>query len=266
MNTISFISANFVARELGYNMTEGWMQGDTATQAYFAPLETFQSRFDAMLLEVKNMGFSAIDLWGAHLNPSWATSEHLQIASKSLQAHGLIVPSLAASCGSLEQVEGFCRVANAVGASVIAGGMPILQTKRSEVVAILKAHNVKIGLENHPEKTAREILQQIGDGADGFVGAACDTGWWATQGFDATQAIRELTVHLFAVHFKDIKAAHEHDTCAFGDGIVNIKACAQTILEIGYTGAIGIEHEPEDHNPTQDVLQSKKLLETWLSS
>ena len=27
MNTISFMTANYVARQIGYNMTEGWMQG-----------------------------------------------------------------------------------------------------------------------------------------------------------------------------------------------------------------------------------------------
>ena len=264
MNTISFISANFVARELGYNMTEGWMQGDTATQAFFSPLETFQTRFDAMLTEVKAMGFAAIDLWGAHLHPNWASQEHLEIAKNSLQAHGLIVPSLAAWCGSLEQVEGFCRVANAVGASVIGGGVPILQEKRSEVLAILKHHNIKVGLENHPETMPSQILELIGDGADGFIGAACDTGWWATQGFEPARAIKELDGHLLAVHLKDIKAVGAHDTCKFGDGIANIQACAFAILEIGYTGVIGIEHEPEHHNPTQDVLESGKMLKTWL--
>jgi L-ribulose-5-phosphate 3-epimerase len=264
MNIISFISANFVARELGYNMTEGWVQGDTATEAFFAPLETFQTRFDAMLLEVKNMGFRAIDLWGAHLNPQWATLEHLEIARASLQSHGLSVPSLAAWCGSLEQVEGFCHVANAVGASVIAGGVPILTEKRIEVIAILKHHNIKLGLENHPEKTASEVLQLIGDGGEGFVGAACDTGWWGTQGYSAPQAIIDLKDHLLAVHLKDIKAAHAHDTCKFGDGIVDIQACAAAILEVGYQGPIGIEHEPEHHDPTQDVLESQKMLNIWL--
>jgi L-ribulose-5-phosphate 3-epimerase len=264
MNTISFISANFVARELGYNMTKGWMQGDAATQAFYSPLETFQTRFDAMLLEVKNMGFYAIDLWGAHLNPQWASLEHLEIARETLKTHALSVPSLAAWCGTLEQVEGFCRVANAVGASVIAGGVPILQEKRNEVIAILKHHNVKVGLENHPEKTAGEVLKLIADGSDGFIGAACDTGWWGTQGFSAPQAIHELKDHLLAVHLKDIKAIGAHDTCKFGDGIVDIQACVDAILEIGYTGVIGIEHEPEHHDPTQDVLESKQLLEAWL--
>ncbi len=266
MNTLSFISANFVARQVAYNMTQGWMQGETATQAFFSPLETFQTRFGAMLLEVKNMGFKAIDLWGAHLNPKWASPEHLELARESLKTHGLNVAGLAAFCNTLEQVEGFCGVASAVGAPIIAGGAPMLTEKRNEMIAILKHHNVKLALENHPEKTASEVLQLIGDGANGFVGTACDTGWWGTQGFSAPQAIRELKDHLLAVHLKDIKAAGAHDTCKFGDGIVDIQACAKTILEIGYAGPVGIEHEPEDHDPTQDVLESRNMLKTWLGN
>ena len=45
MRKISFMSANFVAREIGYNMDSGWMQGDTATNEHFSPLATFEERF-----------------------------------------------------------------------------------------------------------------------------------------------------------------------------------------------------------------------------
>jgi L-ribulose-5-phosphate 3-epimerase len=265
MNTISFISANFVARELGYHMTEGWMQGDGATQDFFKPPETFHERFGAMLAEVKGMGFQSIDLWGAHLHPNWATTEHLNAAKDALQTHGLRVSSLAAWVGTLEGLEGFCRVANAVGAPMLAGGAPLLSTHRAEFVAVLKHHNVKMAIENHPEKSVSEVLGVIGDGADGFIGAAPDTGWWGTQGVNAAQALRELRDHTLIVHLKDVLEVGEHNTCRFGDGIVDIRACAQAIKEIGYDGVIGIEHEPEDHDPTEDILESKRLLEGWLS-
>ena len=45
MNTLSFISANFVARQTSYNMTGSWMHGDTTTQDFYRPLETFEPRF-----------------------------------------------------------------------------------------------------------------------------------------------------------------------------------------------------------------------------
>ncbi len=30
MNTLPFMTANFVAREIGYSMTKGWWEGDQA--------------------------------------------------------------------------------------------------------------------------------------------------------------------------------------------------------------------------------------------
>ena len=33
MTTLSFMTANYVARETGYHVTEGWMQGDDAVNA-----------------------------------------------------------------------------------------------------------------------------------------------------------------------------------------------------------------------------------------
>ena len=64
--------------------------------------------------------------------------------------------------------------------------------------------------ENHPEKSPQEVLALIGD-ADDVLGAAIDTGWWATQGYDPVQAIRDLRERLFHVHLKDVEAAgHPH--------------------------------------------------------
>ena len=38
--TISFVTANYVAREVGWAM-HGWGHGDRETNAAFAPLETY---------------------------------------------------------------------------------------------------------------------------------------------------------------------------------------------------------------------------------
>ena len=245
MNTVSFITANFVARELGWNMTEGWMQGDTATQNHFRPLETFAARFDAMLTEVASMGFDAIDLWSAHLHQDWASAQHLEIAHELLKRHNLRVTSLAAWCASLEHVEGFSRVAKAIGAPVIAGGAPILQTARADVIAILEDHDLRLGIETHPEKTALELLEQIGDGGKGRISATTDTGWWGTQGYPAESALRELREHLLTVHLKDVLALGAHDTCRFGRGVVDIEACVRSLQEIGYDGPVCIEVEDD---------------------
>lgn len=213
MNLISCMSANYVARQLNYQMTGGWSQGDTATNLYFKPIKTFSQRFEELLKEIQGLGFDALDLWLAHLNPSWATPDHLSIAQELLETYGLTVVSLA-------------------------GGMG---------------------------RTPEEMLAKIGDGGEGTIGTAVDTGWYGTQGYDATQAIRRLGPSVLHVHLKDVRAAGAHETCRFGDGIVPVRACLRVLAEINYSGAISIEHEPESYNPDEDLKASRELLEIWLN-
>ncbi len=114
-NTISFMSANYVARQLGYAMTGGWGQGDRATNDYFKPLETFPRRFEEILQEIKALGFEALDLWTAHLNPAWASDDHIAQAKDLLDRHGLKVTSLAGGFGS--SPEGFSSTTSLIKAT-----------------------------------------------------------------------------------------------------------------------------------------------------
>lgn len=266
MNLISFMSANFVARQLHYTMPlHQWMVGDRATQDYFRPVETFRERFAALLAEVQAMGFSAIDIWLAHLHPSWASDEHIALARDLLAQHGLQVVSLAGGFGNTqEEVEAGCRLANALGTTVLGGSSGLLKSDRSLLVSILQTHGVQLGIENHPEKTPQELLEKIGDGGNGTIGAAVDTGWFATQGFDTVLALAELRQHLVHIHLKDVRAVGGHESCRLGKGVANIERCVETLQRIGYTGAISIEHEPEQFDPTEDVRASLRLLRRWL--
>jgi L-ribulose-5-phosphate 3-epimerase len=265
VNTISFITANYVARQVGYNMTAGWGQGDKATQDFFRPRETFKWRFDEILRDVRAMGFAAIDIWTAHLSPTWATAEHIAIARDLLNKHKLQVISLAGPFGATaEEFEASCKLAQAVGAGILGGSTPMLQSDRKTVVEMLKQYGLRLAVENHPEKTPKELLDKIGDGGEGTIGAAVDTGWFGTQGYDAAKAIEELGKHVFHVHLKDVLAAGAHDTCRFGQGVVPIEGCVRVLQRMGYQGDLGIEHEPEHGDPTEDVKASFAMLREWV--
>jgi sugar phosphate isomerase/epimerase len=267
MNQISFMTANYVARPVGYHMTEGWMQGDHATNAYFEPLATFEQRFEGYLADVKAMGFDALDLWLALLNPTrWATDEHIALARGALARQGLSVVSLAGWFGStLDEFERCCRMAAALDTTVMAGMCGVLESDRAGMIRLLEHYNVKFAIENHPEKTPEEVLTKIGDGAGGRIGAAPDTGWFGTQGYPAPQAIEALFPHILHVHLKDVLAPGAHETCRFGAGCVDIEACVQTLKRLGYTGSMCIEHEPESYDPTEDCIASLALLKGWLA-
>jgi predicted dehydrogenase/sugar phosphate isomerase/epimerase len=278
MHTLSFMSANFVARQIGYHMSKGWMQGDDATNAWFSPLETFEARFSEMLGEVAALGFEAIDLWTAHIHWKWATPAHLDTASRLLAKHKLRPVSYAGGFGATPaEFRAACLVCARLGIPVLGGGLPLLAKDRPAAVALLREFGLVYAIENHPEKSPAELLAKLGEGDEDVIGVAIDTGWFGTQSCDALSALTTLAPRLKHVHLKDVKARRAaptgfmfidmgHETCALGDGIVPVEACARKLVELGYRGAIAIEHEPEEFDPREDVRLSRTRVVEWLQS
>lgn len=266
MNTISFMTANYVARQVNYHMTDGWGQGDTASNAYFQPIATFAKRFDEYMTDVVAMGFDAVDIWTGVLNPAWATDDHIRAAKDSLDRHQLNVASIAGGFGATrDELEASCKLAVALDTTILGGNAALLATDRASAIDILTTYDVKLGIENHPEKTPEEVLAKIGDGGNGHIGTAIDTGWFGTQGYDAAKAIEKLDGHLLHIHLKDVRAAGAHETCKFGDGVVPVEECVQTLQRLGYDGPMCIEHEPDYYDPTEECVASFKMVKDWLA-
>jgi L-ribulose-5-phosphate 3-epimerase len=262
---ISFMGANYVAKELGYGASDEWGPFDLATNAAFEPLETFPARFDTLLTSITGIGYDTIDLWFAHLNWRWATPEHVAIAREALDRHGVRVVAFAGGIGStVDDVAAACRLANDLDVDLIAGLGGIVHTDRDAAAEVLDAHGVRFGLENHPERTPAEVLAAIGDA--GSLGAAVDTGWWATQGYDPVDAIRELSDRLFHVHLKDVEQPGTHVSCMHGEGCARIADCVDALLELGYSGAVSIEHEPFDRDPTGECARMLAKITEQVSS
>ena len=260
MNAVSYMSANEVARETGWAM-HGWGHGDRATNEAFRPLETYAELFDGVCARARALGFDAIDVWGAHLNPEWATDEHVEAARAALERHGLRVTSLATWVGP-GNARRTCELALALGTDVVGAGF---SGDAHALAATFRRHRVRLAVENHPERTPAELREKVVRGGGAF-GATVDTGWWATHGYDAAQAIRELDGQIAHVHLKDVLHVGEpHETCRWGEGIVDVEASVRALREIGYGGAISVEHEPETFDPSDDLRAMRLQLERWLS-
>ena len=120
---VSFMSANYVAREVGFSM-HGWGHGDRATNDAFRPLETYVERLGELLDRVVALGFGAVDVWGAHLNPEWATDEHVDAAATALAARGLLASSYQVYVPG-QHLERACELAVRLGTSVLSGFVPV---------------------------------------------------------------------------------------------------------------------------------------------
>ena len=259
-NRIAFMTANFVARETGWSM-HGWGHGDRETQEAFRPLETYAERLDALFRDVRALGFETIDLWGAHLGAEWATDGHVEAALSALRRHELGVATYATWVGP-SNVERACELAVALDTDLIGAGF----SGEPELLSpVLHKYGVRLAIENHAEKTPAELVSKIERGEGAFA-ATVDTGWWGTHGYAAARAIAELGEHVAHMHLKDVKAVGEpHDTCRWGEGVVDVRACMDAADRIGYSGAIAIEHEPEEHDPSDEIRAMREELEAWLA-
>jgi sugar phosphate isomerase/epimerase len=256
---VSFMSANEVAREVGFRM-HGWGHGDRATNDAFRPLETYAVRLGELLDRVVELGFGAIDIWGAHLSPEWATDEHVEEAVGALAERGLAVASYQVYAPA-QHLERACAIAERLRTRVLSGFVPVDDER---LPSLLERYGLVFALENHPEPTPQVMLDKIGGRPR--VGVCVDTGWFGTQGYDAPQAIEELGERVLNVHLKDVLHEGEpHDTCRWGDGIVDIEGCVRALQRIGYTGSISVEHEPETYDPSDDVRAMREQLEEWLA-
>jgi L-ribulose-5-phosphate 3-epimerase len=259
MPAVAFMTANYVARETGWSM-RGWEHGDRATQERFTPLETYEERLDELFARVRELGFDTIDVWGAHLGTAWATDEHLVVARELLSRHGLAVATYATWVGP-SNIERACQLARGLGTKLIGGGF---SGEPESLVPVLRDHGVRLAVENHPERAPDEMAAKI-DRGDGLFGATVDTGWWGTNGYDAAQAIEELGDNVLHVHLKDVRSAGEpHETCPWGEGVVDVEECVRALGRIGYAGAYTVEHEPEDHDPSEQIRELRIRLEGWL--
>lgn len=266
LNTVSFMTANYVARQVGYNMTGGWGQGDRATNDYFRPADTFPERFERILLDVRAAGFDALDLWTGHLNWRWATDEHVATAQDLLHEHALKVSSLAGSFGSTPQeFESACKLAGAMNTDILGGTAPLLYDDRASLTATLQKYGVKLAIENHGEPAPDEVLAKIGDGGGGTIGTTVDTGLYAAEGYDAARAIEKLGRHVMHVHLKDVVAPDDSTSTRYGDGCVPLHRCVQTLQGMDYNGGYSVEHEPADEDPTEDCKAGLRMLHSWLS-
>ena len=257
--SVSFMSANYVAREGGWQM-HGWGHGDRATNEAFRPLETYAGRFGELLDDVRTLGFDAIDVWGAHLSPEWAADDHVEAAAAALAERGLRVASYQVYV-TAKHLERACGIAERLGTGVLSGFAPV---EDERLPRLLEQHGLVFALENHPEPTPQVMLDKVGDRPR--VGICAYTGCFGTHGYDAPRAIQELGGSVLNVHLKDVLHEGEpHDTCRWGDGVVDIEGCVRALQRIGSAGSISVEHEPETYDPSEDILAMREQLEGWLA-
>jgi sugar phosphate isomerase/epimerase len=124
---------------------------------------------------------------------------------------------------------------------------------------------IGFNFENHPQKSAEEILARVG-GGDEWLGVCIDAGWLGAQGVPAPEAIRICGDRVRRVHLKDVKAPGAHETCLLGEGVVDVAGCIAALKAMGYAGSYSWEDEPEDRNPFDSAVRNRVWIEERVRS
>ena len=160
------------------------------------------------------------------------------------------------------QAERVYRVARTIGAPLL--GVGLNPTNARLAYDLGREYGIKYAIENHPERTPQELLARIGDYGE-WIGVTEDTGFWPRFGYDPVRATRELKDHLLHVHLKQVRPEGESwESCAYDEGVIDMRAVVETLKEVGYAGALSVEHEPRDHDPMPAVVRSAEQLRGWL--
>jgi sugar phosphate isomerase/epimerase len=92
---------------------------------------------------------------------------------------------------------------------------------------------------------------------DARLGLCIDIGHTLRTGTDPIQACRACRDRFYDMHVKDLAVkTDEKSQTEVGRGVIDFPALFKTLLEIGYSGQVGLEYEINSKNPLPGMIES----------
>jgi sugar phosphate isomerase/epimerase len=129
---------------------------------------------------------------------------------------------------------------------------------------LVKEFDIAVGIHHHMKQPNNPnykvwdpnyILSVVKD-RDPRIGAAADTGHWATSGITPLDALKVLKGRIISVHLKDrVEIGKATPDAIFGTGILDVKSMLDELKSQKFVGNISIEYEHNWDNSVPDVAQ-----------
>jgi sugar phosphate isomerase/epimerase len=243
---VAFVTANLVGEVSGYKFDLAhW--GDQHKKTVAA---TDAAAWRTICREIAAAGFRAVEVWEAHAAPEVMTPERGATWKAILDETGLQAIGYGGSFSPKT-----IQICQWLGIPKINGW--IGDNTPAQATAMCQNSGVRFNIENHPQKTAAELLKVVGGGNE-WLGVCIDTGWLATQGASGPEIIRACGPLVRHVHVKDVKAVDAHQTCLLNEGVAQVAACIATLKGLDYAGWYSWEgagrSQPHGFRRTQSAL------------
>ncbi|HXW06164.1 MAG TPA: sugar phosphate isomerase/epimerase [Vicinamibacterales bacterium] len=145
-------------------------------------------------------------------------------------------------------------------------GMPLIVAAPSFdsldiVESCAKEFDIRVAIHNHgPEDkffpSPYDAYKHI-KGRDQRMGLCVDIGHTVRTGTDPTKAVLELRDRVYDLHVKDLRDVKDRDSQVIvGKGAIDFPGLFRALIQIGFTGHVGLEYEIDAGDPLPGMQQS----------
>jgi sugar phosphate isomerase/epimerase len=139
------------------------------------------------------------------------------------------------------------------------------------IEAVVKEFDVKLAIHNHgPEDKwypAPADAYKALKGRDPRMGLCVDIGHTSRTGTDFVKAIVEFQDRVLDLHVKDLSDPMDKDSqVEVGRGAFDFPRLFRALLEIGYSGQVGLEYEIKESNPLPGMIESVAYMRGVLAA
>lgn len=130
-----------------------------------------------------------------------------------------------------------------------------------------KAYGMKFSIENHTHTmlpVADSFLRLWDAIRDPALGSNLDCGWAMNQREYPPVAIYKLNKHLMNLHLRDINGAMR-EYVAIGQGVMDLKAIADAVKAIGFTGFLSLEQDGSGEDMKVTCRRYVSTMKEYLS-
>jgi sugar phosphate isomerase/epimerase len=224
---------------------------------------------DRMIDAMRTVGLSSLELWTGHLDPAKHDEAEFKAARAKLDAAGIKVNAYCVNFRpgvTDELLDKAFRGAGLLGTSLMT-----TSTEKALLPRIdewCQKYDVTIGLHNHwlgDSWFKGDKAQNFGgpdDFAEGLKGRSkriainLDIGHFSAAGYDPVAFFQEHHERIVTLHVKDRDSDAEHSNRRFGHGATPIIPVLKLAQKLKYKGALNLEYEIEEQDPTEGLLDA----------
>lgn len=229
-------------------------------------------KLDEVIAILKDLGIKYVSLKDTHLKQT-LTKDEIQTEVKKVKDAGITL----ISCGVIYLKgdeaafrKSFDYVKNTGAPTMVMSCKP---DELTLVEKLAKEYDLKCAIHNHgpgdmqwpSALDAHKAIQTL----DPRVGLCVDTGHVFRQGEDPVQVINTVKDRLYDLHIKDYLKGEGPKapgiTKIIGQGGMNIKAILKALLDINYTGHVGLEYEKFSPQEPDELKACYEAIKKYLA-